>query len=72
MLKKRKIFSLLALIFVMIMSIGVVPINAAGKSVKPSQPSISVKSSDAKDGKVKVTISIDKTKNAEGFEIYKN
>lgn len=70
MLKKRKIFSLLTFILVMIMIIGVVPVNAAGKTAKPSQPSISVKSSDAKDGIVKVTISIDKTKNAEGFEIY--
>lgn len=70
MVKNRKKLGLFAFLLIMVMLIGVVPVNAAGKAVKPSQPKISVKASDPKDGTVKVTVSIDKTKNAEGFEIY--
>lgn len=55
---------------VLVLIIGIIPVQAASKSKKPSKPKISLEVTDATENFVRVVIKIKATKNAEGYELY--
>ncbi len=71
MLSKKNRIRLMVFVLTFTMLFGLIPVSAAGKkTVKPSQPKIGVTASLQGNDKVNVVVTIEKTKNAEGFEIY--
>ena len=71
MLNKKNGIRLMVFVLTFVMLFGLMPVSAAKKkTVKPSQPKINVTASIQENDKVEVVVTIEKTKNAEGFEIY--
>ena len=68
--KKKGIYTITVISLIVFLTFGTIPVSAASKSNKPGKPTISTEVTETTSEHVRVVVKIDKTKNAEGFEIY--
>ena len=69
-MRKSKILRFIPVLFIFIYIIGSVPVSAAKKK-KPGQPKISAEVTNVLEEWVEITVKIDETADADGFEIYR-
>ena len=68
---QKRIMKLIPVLLIFILIIGTIPVSAAAKSKKPGKAKISTEVKNVTSDSATIVVKIGKTKNAEGYEVYK-